>query len=143
MTAKAAEPNETRHHPKPAALALVVSVAFFALLGSGLIKCPFNALFHFPCPACGSSRAAHALLDLDIHEALRTNPLAPFAIVLMLATAARVVFVAYRDGSLKKLGEGRIGEVLVYSLSRLALLSVALWALRAIGLFGGLVDQNV
>jgi hypothetical protein len=143
MTTGAVGETPSKTHPRAAALAFAVSAAFFALIGSGVLKCPFNALFHFPCPACGSSRAAHALMDLDFHEAMRTNPLAPLAIVLMLATAARAVFVAYRDGSLKKLGDGRIGEALVYSLSRLALLSVALWALRALGLFGGLVDQNV
>jgi hypothetical protein len=85
----------------------------------------------------------HALLDLDVHEALRTNPLAPLAVVAMLAIAARAAFVLYRDGTLRRLGEGRIGEVMTYALSRLALLSVALWALRALGLFGGLPDQNV
>jgi hypothetical protein len=82
-------------------------------------------------------------MHFDIHEALRTNPLAPLAIVVMVATAARLVYVVWRDGSLRKLGEVRAGEAMMYGLSRLALLSVALWALRALGLFGGLVDQNV
>ncbi len=124
-------------------MAALGCATFFGVLGSGWLKCPFNALFHFPCPGCGSSRSGRALLDLDFHEALRTNPIAPLAIALMLATAARLVFVVWRDGSLRKLGEGRVGEAMTYALSRLAILSVVVWALRALGLFGGLVDQNV
>jgi len=124
-----------------ATAALVAS--FFTVLGSGVIRCPMWTLFHVPCPGCGSSRAGHALLALDPLEALRTNPIAPFAIGLMLAMGLRAVWVVHRDGSLKQLGDGRVGTFLTSALTRTVLLAVAVWVLRLIGLFGGLPDQGV
>ena len=116
---------------------------FFGVLGSGIVKCPMYALFHVPCPGCGSSRAGHALLAMHPLEALRNNPIAPFAIALMLAMAARAVWVVYRDGSLRALGDGRVGTFLTTALTRTVLLAVLVWLLRLWGLFGGLPDQGV
>lgn len=117
--------------------------AFFGVLGSGQIHCPMWALLHVPCPGCGSSRAGRALLALDPVEALRTNPIAPFAIGLMLATGLRMVWVVYRDGTLRRLGEGRAGELLTSALTRMVVLAIVVWLLRMWGLFGGLPDQGV
>lgn len=83
------------------------------------------------------------MLALDPLEALRTNPIAPFAIGLMLAMGLRAVWVVHRDGSLKQLGDGRVGTFLTSALTRTVLLAVAVWVLRLIGLFGGLPDQGV
>ena len=130
-------------HPWRAAGVVGLVCTFFGALASGHIKCPMNALFHVPCPGCGSSRAMHALLDLDVHEALRTNPLAPIAVVAMLVVAARAAWLELKDGSLKRLGEGRFGAFLMSVLVRLVALAIFVWFLRALGLFGGLPDQNV
>ncbi len=42
---------------------------------SFFIPCPFNYVTGFHCPGCGSQRAVHQLLHLNILEALRLNPL--------------------------------------------------------------------
>ncbi len=43
-------------------------------LFDGLLFCPWH-LVGLYCPTCGMTRAAHALLSLDIAAALRQNPL--------------------------------------------------------------------
>jgi hypothetical protein len=126
------------------ALATAAGVAaFFTVLGSGVIRCPMWTMFHVPCPGCGSSRAGHALLAFEPLEALRTNPIVPFVIALMLAMGLRAVWVVYRDGSLRNLGDGRLGTFLTSALTRTVVLAVVVWVLRLWGLFGGLPDQGV
>lgn len=50
--------------------------------------CPVNALTGFFCPGCGSLRALHALVHLDLSRALDFNPLLVVSIpVLALMTA--------------------------------------------------------
>ena len=59
------------------ALAAVAAVAGFyilARLGIG-IPCLFNRFTGLLCPSCGNSRAAFALLRLDLGTAFRYNPL--------------------------------------------------------------------
>lgn len=38
-------------------------------------SCPTYTYFHFYCPGCGSQRAVHQLLNLDIIKAWEYNPL--------------------------------------------------------------------
>jgi Protein of unknown function (DUF2752) len=38
-------------------------------------RCLFYAITHWLCPGCGSTRALHALLHLDVHSALHYNAL--------------------------------------------------------------------
>lgn len=53
--------------------------------GSALFpKCPFLMLTGLQCPGCGSQRAIHALLHLDIAEAFRHNALLVVSIPLLL-----------------------------------------------------------
>ncbi len=42
---------------------------------SFFIPCPFNYVTGYHCPGCGSQRAIHQLLHLNILGALRFNPL--------------------------------------------------------------------
>lgn len=42
---------------------------------SKYLRCPSNLLFGINCPGCGSQRAFHYILHLDILEALRYNAL--------------------------------------------------------------------
>ena len=41
---------------------------------SFFIPCPFNYITGYHCPGCGSQRAIHQLLHLNILNALRLNP---------------------------------------------------------------------
>ncbi len=51
----------------------------------GLPACPFRALSGWSCPGCGSQRAIHELLHLQIAEAFRQNALLIIAPILLLA----------------------------------------------------------
>lgn len=56
-------------------------------------KCPFRMLTGLQCPGCGSQRAIHALLHLDIAAAFRYNALLvvsiPVVALLLAAEAYR------------------------------------------------------
>jgi hypothetical protein len=49
--------------------------------------CGFNVLTGLPCPLCGGTRAAHALLHGNVSLALYLNPLAIVVIGLMVTIA--------------------------------------------------------
>jgi hypothetical protein len=72
-------------------LIFVVSIVLIILYGSlnpenhmWFPKCPFLWLTGFECPGCGSQRAVHHLLNLNIVDAIRANALLVFAIPYVL-----------------------------------------------------------
>lgn len=60
-------------------LGLAAAAAVFVLLAkAGIgIGCPFHKLTGLQCPGCGNSRAAMALLRLDLAAAFSYNPTFP------------------------------------------------------------------
>lgn len=52
-------------------------------------KCPFRVLTGYECPGCGSQRAVHYLLNLEIKNAIQANALLVFSIpyILLLVLA--------------------------------------------------------
>jgi len=48
-------------------------------------KCPFWELTGFKCPGCGSQRALHYLLNLDIFSAIKENAILVISIPYILA----------------------------------------------------------
>jgi hypothetical protein len=66
-----------------AASALVLRPVWLALTPH-LRSCVFRSLTGIPCPTCGTTRAATALLDGNVFGAVAANP---------LAAAAGVIFV--------------------------------------------------
>jgi hypothetical protein len=70
----------------------VVGGASLALhgLGAEVTLCRFRALTGLPCPTCGATRGAAALLRGDVGEAFAMNPL------LMLVAAAVAVLLLAR-----------------------------------------------
>jgi hypothetical protein len=111
--------------------------AFLTLMGSGLVKCPWAGLFHAPCPACGSTRAARALLRLDFASVLKYNPIAPFVVAILAAIAVRVVWLFARDGHARTIDEERLGQRLLLGLVAAVTLEIVVWGLRWFGVFGG------
>jgi len=64
------------------AAAAGLALAYHFLIGG----CPIRALLGVPCPTCGMSRAALALLRLDFAASLRYHPLlVPFSLSLWFA----------------------------------------------------------
>ena len=43
-------------------------------------KCVFKYITGFECPGCGSQRSIHHLLNLEIEDAIRENPLLVFSL---------------------------------------------------------------
>lgn len=61
-------------------------------------KCPFLLLTNLKCPGCGSQRAIHALLHLDIQSAIRYNGILVFSLPI-IATLIYAEF--YREKKYK------------------------------------------
>lgn len=69
----------------------LVSAALVALsplasrLAAGLPACPLKTGTGWPCPGCGTTRAALALADLDLAAAFAVSPLAAAGWTLLIA----------------------------------------------------------
>lgn len=66
------------------ALLVVVYALFNPAETSWFPKCPFRQLTGFDCPGCGSQRAVHHLLHLDIPAAFAENMLLVIAIPYLI-----------------------------------------------------------
>ena len=69
-----------------AAILIVVLWKFDPAAASFYPPCVFRRITGLLCPGCGSARAIHALLHLDVPAAIRVNPL---IVVLALAAGIR------------------------------------------------------
>lgn len=68
-------------------------VAIAPLLGS----CTFRNLAGIPCPSCGTTRTALALLDFDIGSALAVNPLGTLvAVAFIIGGGLALIWVLFR-----------------------------------------------
>jgi hypothetical protein len=86
-------PHLLRYAPL-AALATVAAGAVAVLsridpnaTGNPLPACPFYAVTGIWCPGCGSTRCLHALVHLDLPQAMAMNPLLVLSIIPMLVMA--------------------------------------------------------
>ena len=94
--------------------------------------CPSAALFDFPCPGCGLTRACVALLQADLPAAMAFNPLAPLVCPMIAATVLWSAFNYVRRGS------GRIPRWAVWPLVGSVVALQIVWLARmAFGVFGG------
>ncbi|MFB6341380.1 DUF2752 domain-containing protein [Saccharicrinis sp. FJH62] len=48
-------------------------------------KCPFRSLTGYKCPGCGSQRAIHYLLNIDIYNACKQNFLLVLSVPYLLS----------------------------------------------------------
>jgi len=70
-----------------------VWIAVAPYLGS----CTFRNLTGIPCPSCGITRAALALLDFDIGSAFAVNPLGTFvAVAFIIGGGLALIWVLFR-----------------------------------------------
>jgi hypothetical protein len=120
-----------------ASLAALLMCAFGAFMATGVLGCPFARTFHMPCPGCGSTRAAWAILRLDFAGVLRFNPVAPIVEFILVALAARVLVLVAREGTARRIDEEPLGQKLLLMLVGAVTLEIVFWALRLFGLFGG------
>ncbi|NDV68071.1 DUF2752 domain-containing protein [Dysgonomonas sp. 25] len=83
--------KQTKQKRIPVILFLLVAVVLVALLylfnpaTEGFFpQCPFHYFTGLDCPGCGTQRAFHSLLHLEIGQALSYNPLFVFSIPYLL-----------------------------------------------------------
>jgi hypothetical protein len=108
-------------------------VALLVLLEAPL--CPFAALSHRPCPACGMTRATMALLSLDPARAFSLHPLVfvatpLFAVATFLGAKS---FVTEGEVRFSRRFARFFGPAFVV----LMLAMIAMWIARFQGAFGG------
>nr|MDD6336097.1 DUF2752 domain-containing protein [bacterium] len=78
------------------------------------IICPLRALTGLRCPACGLTRAAHALLHLDIAGMLRYNLLSPLIFAGLAMGFVRYLFRRLRGmGVEQSIGLGLKGGLMI------------------------------
>lgn len=80
-----------------AALSSVVLQPVWIAIAPHLPSCTFRSLTGIPCPSCGTTRAAVALLRLDFGSALAANPLATLAgLAFVVGGAAAAIWLVLR-----------------------------------------------
>ena len=74
--------------------------------------CPLRAGTGIPCPGCGGTRSARALLQFDLPSALAHNPLLAFGALVVFATLGiRLLFGCTIDCALTQRQWGLLGIV--------------------------------
>ena len=71
-------------------------------LASSLPACPVKSVTQWPCPACGTTRAAVALSHLDPLHAFFVNPLAALAWVALIGGGAVAGVLALGDRPMRE-----------------------------------------
>lgn len=121
---------------KPEVMGALVPLALMAaLLLIDIPTCPTKTMFGFPCPGCGLTRAARALITGNVAEAMRLHPL-----IFVLGP-----LMGYWLGTqlLDGLGVARPRlpwRFPAWAYGALAAAVLGLWALRLAGLLGGHPD---
>ena len=129
--------DRTRRYPLRAAAYAVGIFAFSAVMASGFVRCPMAAIFHVPCPACGSTRAARAILTLDLPTAFRFNPLAPIVLAALGLLVWRALVLVFREGNARRVDEERLGRAFLHVAVWATIGETLVWAVRFFGLLGG------
>lgn len=65
-------------------LILTISIIYIKLLDIVKFKCLYKELFNIYCPGCGSTRMIKALINLEIYQAFRYNPLIFISIIITI-----------------------------------------------------------
>jgi hypothetical protein len=116
-----------------------------ASVAGALPLCPLANLTGWPCPSCGLTRAALALLRGDVAGALALHPLAP-PVLLLLSIFAGGAWLGYLRTGQPIPPWNRVRTRLVRLLEAAALLTcaalLALWLARFAGAFGGPVSVD-
>jgi hypothetical protein len=119
-----------------AGLVAIYVVGFF-VLASGVVPCSFATLTHHPCPGCGTTRSALALLHGDVAAAFRWNPLGPVVIGAFAVLALDALRLVARDGDLKRSPHSRPSSWALKVVVVASVLQFVVWVLRFFGYLGG------
>lgn len=140
MTTAAPSPSTTapprRYYFRGGLVAIVWMVGILPP-ALGIQPCTFASLFHHPCPGCGLSRAAHLLLEGHVADSLRMHPFLVPLLVAHACVAVATVRATILEGAPWTFYRERVGRASLYFLGGVYVAMIALWILRAMGLFGG------
>ncbi|NDV94401.1 DUF2752 domain-containing protein [Dysgonomonas sp. 521] len=112
--------------PETKYLYRIIGIAALLIIGGGIYyffspeesvyfpQCPFHRLTGLDCPGCGSQRAIHHLLHLQVKDAFVSNPLLVLAIPYILTG----IFFEYFGGKerfprLRKILFGKTAIIIV------------------------------
>ena len=87
-----------------AALSALALRPFWFAIAPHLPRCVFRSLTGIPCPGCGSTRAATAMLQGDLASSLASNPLAASAGLVFVVGAPLAALWAVGRGPMLDLG---------------------------------------
>jgi hypothetical protein len=99
-------------------------------------RCPFAALLGVPCPGCGLTRAALALVEGDVARAVELHPLLPVLMPLG-AWLACAELLTERGAAAPRARQRGVRELFGGALVALLL---GVWIARFFGAFGGPVS---
>ena len=99
--------------------------------------CAIATLFHMACPSCGMTRALALAAAGDVAGSLRLHPLAVPALVATALVAVSTVRAAWATGNATDVRRDAAGRFAVGLAVVVYVASVALWAARLFGAFGG------
>ena len=120
-----------------AATATIAAIGVYGYVTvNGLVRCPLAAMFHVPCPTCGATRSTLALVSGDWRGVL-LNPVAPLLVTLFGGFAARLVYVAGRDGNTAAFDAHPAVRAMLKAFVGALLVALGVWIARFFGLLGG------
>ena len=126
-----------RWHLRPALVATAIFAALAVAVFEGVWRCPVALILGVPCPSCGLTRAASALLHGRLGEAVRIHPVAPLMLGVIAGFSARIVWLLARTGETRALTSGVVGTWLARGFVAAIGLEVVVWLVRAAGFLGG------
>ena len=88
-------------------LILTTLVGIFWFYGQIPFICPIKSLTGFNCSMCGSTRSIHLLLNLNVIESLKMNPLALIWLFFITLGYIKLLFESFNISILEKIFELR------------------------------------
>jgi hypothetical protein len=113
-----------------------LALASFALLALPVRLCLVATFLHVPCPGCGLTRAAFAMMRGDFRRAFELHPLS-WLVVPLLALIVVGHAVGYVRTGRAWAAAARVSRWSEAAMAIVALLLVAVWIARFCGSFGG------
>jgi hypothetical protein len=114
-------------------MAFLAIVAAMLLFGAPM--CPVAILTHHPCPGCGMTRAAWALLHGDVSTSLHLHPLAGAIVPIVVVSMARSALGFVRTGAW---GAGDAAGAWMTPIAFVLVLAMlGVWIARFFGFLGG------
>lgn len=110
--------------------------AFVLLSASDVPLCPVAIVARVPCPGCGLTRAAGALIRGHVREAVQLHPLSPIVVPIVGAGLLWAAIIHVREGRWPSTAGPASARVAVAGVALWTIL-LAVWIARFHGAFGG------